>query len=137
MILLDNKEPIVEKLIDRSILPIAPMTIFFFPMVDTLSIYIYTYSYYWNFNCPSQVEPLKLLIGDLLFGWLGLSVGMRRKQLAHCVRHTYEGFYFDCVLGRGRTAKRATLGVQLLYSPNWRRTVTPQFVVFAETAPNA
>lgn len=41
MILLDNKEPIVEKLIDRSILPIAPMTIFFFPMVDTLSIYIY------------------------------------------------------------------------------------------------
>tara|TARA_Y100000385_G_scaffold236559_1_gene250696 strand:- start:12 stop:1088 length:1077 start_codon:yes stop_codon:yes gene_type:complete len=41
MMFLDNKEPIVEKLIDRSILPIAPMTIFFVPMVDTLSIYIY------------------------------------------------------------------------------------------------
>ena len=38
---LDNKEPIVEKLVDRSILPIAPMTIFFVPMLDTLSIYIF------------------------------------------------------------------------------------------------
>ena len=38
---LDNKEPIVEKLVDRSILPIAPMIIFFIPMVDTLSIYIF------------------------------------------------------------------------------------------------
>lgn len=41
MIFLDNKEPIIEKLIDRSILPIAPMAIYFVPMVDTLSIYIY------------------------------------------------------------------------------------------------
>ena len=41
MIFLDNKEPIIEKLVDRSILPIAPMAIFFVPMVDTLSIYIY------------------------------------------------------------------------------------------------
>ena len=37
---LANKEPIVEKLVDRSILPIAPMVIFFIPLVDTLSIYI-------------------------------------------------------------------------------------------------
>lgn len=41
MIFLANKEPIIEKLIDRSILPVAPMTIFFVPMLDTLSIYIY------------------------------------------------------------------------------------------------
>lgn len=41
MTFLDNKEPIIEKLVDRSILPIAPMTIFFVPMLDTLSIYIF------------------------------------------------------------------------------------------------
>ena len=38
---LDNKEPIVEKLVNRSILPIAPMVIFFVPMLDSLSIYIF------------------------------------------------------------------------------------------------
>mgnify|MGYP000052236731 CR=1 FL=1 len=41
MTLIANREPVIEKLIDRSILPVAPMVIFFVPMVDTLSIYIY------------------------------------------------------------------------------------------------
>ena len=41
MTFLANREPVIERLVDRSILPIAPMVIFFLPMVDTLSIYIY------------------------------------------------------------------------------------------------
>lgn len=41
MTFLANREPVIERLVDRSILPIAPMMIFFLPMVDTLSIYIY------------------------------------------------------------------------------------------------
>ena len=41
MTLIANREPIIEKLIDRSILPVAPMVIFFVPMIDTLSIFVY------------------------------------------------------------------------------------------------
>ena len=41
MTLIANREPVIEKLIDRSILPVAPMVIFFVPMIDTLSIFVY------------------------------------------------------------------------------------------------
>ncbi|CAI8295958.1 MAG: Undecaprenyl-phosphate alpha-N-acetylglucosaminyl 1-phosphate transferase [Flavobacterium sp. SCGC AAA160-P02] len=41
MTFIANREPIVEKLIDRSILPVVPMVIFFVPMIDTLSIFVY------------------------------------------------------------------------------------------------
>ena len=44
MIVVTNMEPIDTSLIHRSILPIAPMTIFLVPMVDSLSIYIYRLS---------------------------------------------------------------------------------------------
>jgi len=44
MIVVTNMEPIDTSLIHRSILPIAPMTIFLIPMVDSLSIYTYRLS---------------------------------------------------------------------------------------------
>ena len=44
MVLINNNEPIIDKLIDRTILPIAPMIIFILPMVDTFSVYTYRLS---------------------------------------------------------------------------------------------
>tara|TARA_B100000963_G_C22156462_1_gene464083 strand:+ start:20 stop:511 length:492 start_codon:yes stop_codon:yes gene_type:complete len=41
MVFINNNEPIIDRLIDRTILPIAPMIIFILPMVDTFSIYTY------------------------------------------------------------------------------------------------
>lgn len=41
MLVVNNNEPIIDRLIDRTILPIAPMAIFILPMVDTLSVYTY------------------------------------------------------------------------------------------------
>jgi len=41
MVFVNNNEPIIDRLIDRTILPIAPMIIFILPMVDTFSIYTY------------------------------------------------------------------------------------------------
>ena len=39
MLVVNNSEPVIDRLIDRTILPIAPMVIFIFPMVDTFSVY--------------------------------------------------------------------------------------------------
>lgn len=41
MIVVTSDEPIIQRLIHKSILPIAPMTIFLYPMVDTASIYLH------------------------------------------------------------------------------------------------
>lgn len=41
MLVVNNNEPIIDRLIDRTILPIAPMAIFILPMVDTFSVYTY------------------------------------------------------------------------------------------------
>jgi UDP-N-acetylmuramyl pentapeptide phosphotransferase/UDP-N-acetylglucosamine-1-phosphate transferase len=39
MLVVNNSEPVIDRLIDRTILPVAPMVIFIFPMVDTFSVY--------------------------------------------------------------------------------------------------
>ena len=39
MVVINNNEPIIDRLIDRTILPIAPMVIFIIPMIDTFSVY--------------------------------------------------------------------------------------------------
>ncbi len=39
MMVVNNSEPVIDRLIDRGILPIAPMVIFILPLVDTLSVY--------------------------------------------------------------------------------------------------
>ena len=44
MVFINNNEPIIDRLVDRTILPIAPMIIFILPMVDTFSIYTYRLS---------------------------------------------------------------------------------------------
>ena len=44
MVFVNNNEPIIDRLVDRTILPIAPMIIFILPMVDTFSIYTYRIS---------------------------------------------------------------------------------------------
>jgi UDP-N-acetylmuramyl pentapeptide phosphotransferase/UDP-N-acetylglucosamine-1-phosphate transferase len=44
MMVVTSNEPIIQRLIHKSILPIAPMTIFLYPMVDTASIYLYRLS---------------------------------------------------------------------------------------------
>lgn len=44
MIVVTSNEPIIQRLIHKSILPIAPMTIFLYPMVDTASIYLHRLS---------------------------------------------------------------------------------------------
>ena len=41
MMVVTSDEPIIQRLIHKSILPIAPMTIFLYPMVDTASIYLH------------------------------------------------------------------------------------------------
>lgn len=41
MMVVTTNQPIIQRLIHKSILPIAPMTIFLYPMVDTASIYLY------------------------------------------------------------------------------------------------
>ena len=41
MMVVTSDEPIIHRLIHKSILPIAPMTIFLYPMVDTASIYMH------------------------------------------------------------------------------------------------
>ena len=41
MLVVNNNEPIIDRLIDRTILPIAPMAIFILPMVDSFSVYTY------------------------------------------------------------------------------------------------
>ena len=41
MMVVTSNEPIIQRLIHKSILPIAPMTIFLYPMVDTASIYLH------------------------------------------------------------------------------------------------
>ena len=41
MMVVTSDEPIIQRLIHKSILPIAPMTIFLYPMVDTASIYLF------------------------------------------------------------------------------------------------
>ena len=39
MQVVNNNEPIIDRLIDRTILPIAPMVIFIIPLIDTFSVY--------------------------------------------------------------------------------------------------
>jgi UDP-N-acetylmuramyl pentapeptide phosphotransferase/UDP-N-acetylglucosamine-1-phosphate transferase len=39
MLVINNNEPIIDRLIDRTIVPIAPMVIFIIPMIDTFSVY--------------------------------------------------------------------------------------------------
>ena len=39
MLVINNNEPIIDRLVDRTILPIAPMVIFIIPMIDTFSVY--------------------------------------------------------------------------------------------------
>ena len=41
MMVVTSNEPIIQRLIHKSILPIAPMTIFLYPMIDTASIYLF------------------------------------------------------------------------------------------------
>ena len=41
MMVVTSNEPIIQRLIHKSILPIAPMAIFLYPMIDTASIYLF------------------------------------------------------------------------------------------------
>ena len=44
MTVVNTSAPIIDRLFDRSILPVAPLVIFIFPIIDTASIYLYRLS---------------------------------------------------------------------------------------------
>ena len=40
------------------------------------------FEYYWTYICSAQIEPLKFLIGEFLFGKLGVQYSERQQSRA-------------------------------------------------------